>query len=439
MKNIFVRLFVIAMIFPSLVYAQVPIVPASTMQRAVSGVMQSKFTQRGFASNDPRWGATLESAGASIVGAAAAAAAITAAGITAPAWVTVGATVALATLFAAGINLAIDGIKWVFNSDGSVSSTVNVPTPSLPAGKCYSAGVNALGCYGSISDAVAAQVSPPGVVSGSDQYGAYTWTTYYVLGTVPGLQYYNVQRCRIQCVYDFGLDSGRLVPDDHRASVYVGIRDGSPRAISYVDPPTVTSVTQSPGQAVAALDVNDKAKPVNPAILAAIADQAWKQAAAKPGYSGFPYDAANPITQADASAWQAAHPAISPTIGDLVAPQPLPSSGASANPFTLPNSAATPAVDPSTTPPVTTPPSGIDWAIPATSGSIPKQVAAITYTPTVFASPTGCPAPVSFSMFDKQYAIAYQPACDLMMTVAPIFLAIGAAGAALIFASALKS
>lgn len=439
MKNIFVRLAVIAMILPNLVFAQGTIIPISTMQRAISGVMQTKFAQRGFASNDPRWGATLESAGVSIVGAAASAAVVTAAGITAPAWVTVGATVALGMLFATGINLAVDGVKWLFNSDGSVTYTSNA-SASLPAGKCYGGGVQNYGCYGSIVDAAVNNGGvKPGIVTGSDQYGDYQYTTYYVLGAVPGWQYYNVKRCRNGvCRYDFAMDSDRLVPNDAQAGVFVGIKNGTPQAIQYADPSGTGTVTLSPTQAVSTLSDADKSKTVNPAILAAIADQAWKQAASKPGYTGFPYDPSNPITQADASAWQAAHPSMMPTVADLIAPQPMPV-GSSVSPFTLPNSAATPAVDSSTTPPVTTPPSGIDWAIPATAGAIPKQVVPVTYTPTVFASPTGCPAPISFSMFDKQYVIAYQPACDLMLTVAPIFLAIGAAGAALIFASALKS
>lgn len=439
MKNIFFRLFVVAMILPNLVFAQASVIPISPMQRAISGVMQTKFTQRGFASNDPRWSATLESAGVQIVGAAASAAVVTAAGITAPAWVTVGATVALGMLFATGINLAVDGVKWLFNSDGSVTYSSNVSI-SLPSGKCYGGGVQNSGCYGSIIDAAFNNGGPkPGIVTGSDQYGDYIYTTYYVIGAVPGVQYYNVKRCRNGvCRYDYAMDTDRLVPNDAQAGILVGIKNGTPQAVQYADPVRTDTVTLSPTQAVSTLSDADKSKAVNPAILAAIADQAWKQAASKPGYSGFPYDPSNPITQADVLSWQAAHTSMMPTVADLVAPQSMPV-GSSVSPFTLPNSAATPAVDSSTTPPVTTPPSGIDWAIPATTGVVPKQIVPVTYTPTVFASASGCPAPISFSMFDKQYAIEYQPACDLMATVAPIFLAIGAAGAALIFASALKS
>lgn len=438
MKNIFVRLFVIAMILPGLVYAQVPIVPASTMQRAVSGMMQSKFTQRGFASNDPRWGATLESAGATIVGAAAAAAVVTAAGITAPAWVTVGATVALATLFAAGINLAVDGIKWVFNSDGSITTTVTGTEPSQKGSETYSlTTITGNVVLGGNANAVAMQYA----ADFQSQNSTNPPILYYVEGCT---QYANGTMSF--CVLSY---SQAGYPDTHNFKNIEMLRNQN---LAYscdgltvngvCNPPKATAsipVTLSPSVAADSIGLADRAKPVNPAILAAIADQAWKQAAAKPGYSGLPYDAANPITQADAVTYRASHSTDWPTVGDAVAPQAKPSGATSASPFELPNSAAKPAIDTSTTPPVTTPPSGIDWAIPATSDTIPKQVAAVTYTPTVFASPTGCPAPVSFFMYGKQYAIAYQPACDLMTTVAPIFLAIGAAGAALIFASALKS
>jgi len=59
---------------------------------------------------------------------------------------------------------------------------------------------------------------------------------------------------------------------------------------------------KSPGDAVADVPELERIKPLNPLIVADIADAMWRQAAAAPGYAGIPYDAANPITAADATA-----------------------------------------------------------------------------------------------------------------------------------------
>ena len=200
-----------------------------------------------------------------------------------------------------------------------------------------------------------------------------------------------------------------------------------------------TPVTAS--EALASLTPEQLAKPLNPEVVAQIADSAWKKAAAQPGYQGYPYDAANPITPADVTAYRTANPTAPwPTVGDALKPQPAPQGGTAGDPFTLPNSAAEPVTPPGgSTPPPAETPTLFDWAIPAQSESIPKQQVPVTYTPTVFSAATGCPAPVTFEMFASTYAISYSPACSLMSTLAPIFLACGAAAAALIFASALKS
>jgi len=92
--------------------------------------------------------------------------------------------------------------------------------------------------------------------------------------------------------------------------------------------------------AISTLPDSDKAKPVNPLIVATIADNAWKQAASQPGYTGLPYDASDPITAADAQAWQQANPANWPTVGDAVSPQ-VSTDGAS-SPFSFSSSSASP-------------------------------------------------------------------------------------------------
>ena len=434
-KQFLVRWLITLMVLPGIVQAQA--VPASLMQRAVAGITQKKMSARGFASNDPRWGATLQANGSAIAGGAAAAAAITAAGITAPAWVTAGAVIALGALFTAGINLAIDGIKWLFNADGSVKYTGTVPGQSQKGGQTFSGVTTTTGnvVSGGTAIAVAAQWAA--------DFQSQTHTTppiiFYVEGCVDW-----ASGTTTSCTIGY---SQAGYPDTHNWRTVQMTRNQSlpytcdGLTINGTCNPPVSGgsgdVTKSPTDAVAALSDADKAKPVNPQVLAAIADQAWQRAAAAPGYQGYPYDATNPITAADASAYQAANPQAWPSVGDLVAPRP--NVAGQPSPFALPNSAADPAPSTGTDKPPAETGTTFDWSIPNTGEAIGKQAVAVSYVPTVFAAPTGCPAPVTFAMFGKQYAIAYSPFCGLMTTLAPIFLACGAAAAALIFAESLKS
>jgi hypothetical protein len=425
MRNFFVRWALALLLAPGICFAQA--LP-SAVQKSVAGMVQQKMASRGFASNDPRWGATLQASGAGIVGAAAAAAVVTVAAITAPAWVTAAATVALGSLFAVGINLAIDGtVQWFMNSDG----TVTVGTPP-PAGTQTTIQINGDRTMNTI---VGNSINKPFTViqQTAPYYYTQTWysTTAYVNPgagtyklsqnyTFSGTYYYvwatNSVQSTTPCPVNFTLNGTQCVSNGAAL------------------PMTAT-------QAVNQLSAADLAKPVNPDVVGQIADSAWKKAAAQPGYQGYPYDAANPITTADATAYQVANPTVWPKVADIVSPQPAPAGGTAADPFILPNSAAAPVTPPAgsgTTPPAQTG-TTFDWAIPAQSETVPKTEIPVSYTPTVFASPTGCPAPIQFTMFAKPYFISYQPACDLMSTLAPIFLACGAAAAALIFMEALKS
>lgn len=63
-----------------------------------------------------------------------------------------------------------------------------------------------------------------------------------------------------------------------------------------------------------------KAVPMPDAQLARLADEAWKRAAAAPGYEGLPYSAAEPVTSSDVTEWKAANPNAMPTLGDLLRP-----------------------------------------------------------------------------------------------------------------------
>ena len=101
--------------------------------------------------------------------------------------------------------------------------------------------------------------------------------------------------------------------------------------------------------AYAAIGPGLKAAKMSPQLLAAMADKAWQQAAAQPGYKGLPYTAANPITMSDVTTWQAANPTAMPTLDDLLRPAQNPTTdpaGVPISPTVQPSAA--PSTNPST-------------------------------------------------------------------------------------------
>lgn len=74
---------------------------------------------------------------------------------------------------------------------------------------------------------------------------------------------------------------------------------------------------------------------------------------------------------------------------------------------------------------------------------IPELKIPVTFTPVAFAAPAACPAPYSGDIkvltFSRHWEVKYTPMCDLMGLLRPIFLALGAAAAALIFMEGLKT
>lgn len=80
-----------------------------------------------------------------------------------------------------------------------------------------------------------------------------------------------------------------------------------------------------------------------------------------------------------------------------------------------------------------------DLGVPPTPETIPSNQVPVTWTNVVFASPAGCPAALPYTMFGKSYSLPFDPMCNLMTTLRPLFLALGAAAAAYVFMEGLKS
>jgi hypothetical protein len=437
MREVSLRFFYLCVLFfASSAHAFVP--PASNVSNAVSGTIQQAMAKKGIQPSDARWGATLAQASTAIAAASLSAAAVTAAGVTAPAWVTAGAVMGLTALAGVAIEAAVD---WIFNPDGTVTDKNAAPVPDVPtmpsgvqdfaaSGKCWFKWGNWSDCAKSLS--VAAEAVKPGlgypikcnegpcslkVVSSSGSNGA--WVEYkridtgftinieFIQGNIPPAA---------QTAFDAGCGGF--------------VKSGS---CTTVNLPTKPSPPQTFSDAIDKLSEPQKQQELSDETIRKIADEAWRRAAMQPGYQGVPY---SPVTVEDAQTQKQRQPDW-PKIKDAVKPQPL------STDFDLPNFNAPTPVDPNVgqppTPVVTSPTNPLDFGIPNMPSTIPKEQKTVTYTPTIFSSATGCPAPISFQMFNKQYVIEYTPFCDMMVTLSSIFLMIGAATAALIFADSLRA
>lgn len=426
-KHWIIRLLIVLMcIPPQASYAQA--LP-STVQRAISGIIQAKMLKRGFAANDPRFAATVSGVGSSIVGAAAAAAVVTAVGVTAPAWVTVGATVALGSLFAAGISIAADKtINWLFNSDG----TVNNGTTAVPAGTQGT--IDIMSAEPAMATVVSNSIGKPWIVITTTAPYYYTksyWST--TTFTNPGTGYSMFQNFTYNGTYYYVwrtnvVQSTTACPSNYTKNGTQCVANGVPAPVS-------------PTDAVNALTDAQKAKASDPVVLQKIAQSAWEKAAAQPGYTGFAPDPADPITEAEVQKYKDDNPATWPPVGDIVSPQPLPSGTTAAQgPFSIP--APTTATNPGTgtgTGGTGTTGTVFDWSIIAPNETVQKTEASVSYNPIAFSQTASCPAPLSYEVFGDSYPLSFGPMCDWLSSVcAPLSITLATIAAAFIFARGLK-
>lgn len=261
---------------------------------AVGGVLEDKAIKRGFAANDPRFGATLAAVGSALT--------VVAGGVTAaagaPLWLTI--AVGAATSFA--VTLAADSIyKWIFEDDGTVSTEggVAVVDPGLQPGMCYTWPGEPQICTG----------SPASVCSqlGGTGYGNLVW----------GMKYPGTPNC-----VDPNPSCG---PTDNSncGYGYPTQQPGTP-----APEPGEGALTRVPAETAAgSIPADVLSSPVNPQIIADAANKYWQEAAAQPGYQGLPYSYADPVTSADVQAWQQSNPGSYPTVADAVASPINPATG----------------------------------------------------------------------------------------------------------------
>lgn len=263
---------------------------------AIGGVLEDKAIKRGFAANDPRFGATLTAVGSAFT--------VVATGVAgaagAPLWVTIG----LGAVASFAITLAVDSVyRWIFEEDGTVSTEggVAVVDPGLEQGQCYTWPGEPQICTGS-AQSVCGMLQQGGV--------ALVWGSGY--GKGPG------------CVLpDSG--NGLCGPSDN-SNCWWGYPTKQYGTI--VAQPGEGALSHVPAETAAgSIPADVLSSPVNPQIIADAANKYWQEAASQPGYQGLPYSYADPVTAADVQAWQQANPGSYPTVADAVASPINPATG----------------------------------------------------------------------------------------------------------------
>lgn len=320
------------------VHAQaLPVAKPENVNRLISGVLQQGMQKRGFAANDHRFGNTLARVSPAISGiAGTTAAAVTVGAVTAPAWATVALAAGVGAVVTYAVTLAIDGlVSWLFNDD-----TIDVSSDPI---NTDGAGINLGGAYWSAG-------SPRGTIYGGDgiavarqSYGEFA-AQYGVTASSSCSVNSGIAVCtatepdaigsylsRQALYYSSGAPSSCV-----RGHFYL---DGM-GCVPYIAEEGENLEGVSPQRAIEVIPEEDLDKPLNPAVLAALANRAWQHAASQPGYDGLPYPQADPITQAEVSTWTQANPEFAPTVRDFVAPNPA--TNPASNPWALPSNPTAP-------------------------------------------------------------------------------------------------
>ena len=305
------------------------------MSRSLSGVTQQALQNRGYVATDPRTYATLQSmsgTASAIAGSTVAAGvgAVLLAGVTAPAWGTIVLVAAVSSAIGIAVQLGINGlINWYARPDNKLDLT-GLPAPysncSLGStGTTYEYwdasinGATAYACDGMNLALQALQSRFPLSQGQSTQTtcGNAVTVIYCTNANGTGYAYKRTGPIFTTCGPGTYLVATQCLP------------------YTFTPQPLVAPATaQTLQQAINALPESEKQKPLSPQLMALTANSLWQQAAAQPGYAGFPYPLTNPISTTEASSWQQANTTAWPTVGDFVTPRPT--TAATPSPWALP-------------------------------------------------------------------------------------------------------
>lgn len=334
-------------VLPSRAYAQA--LPAGQFAIAVGKTIMTKMKFKGFAANDPKYGATIRAASMTLTDVAVTAAStggsIVLGAVGAPVWLALLGSVAIGYGVKIGLDYFMPNLpvpapdvsknielqpptNSVFPSV-SYEKKTSVPNPDKTiqpiifpdeawyGGDDRTVGVD--GFFNYINSAPQYEINytatsivdsgPIDYFTNGNLITAYknvSWTQQYCQGGIDikpactGEKYTQVTR--------FGRHAGYCPP----GYSFSGEGCSPPSFIEQTQ--TKTGTVQDIANNIVPLGDDVKYGPINPEIIAKVANEAWQRAAAQEGYSGVPYDMADPITQSDVAT--AYSPENNPT-GDL--------------------------------------------------------------------------------------------------------------------------
>lgn len=310
------KLIVFFLVFSFSLFANSQALP-SRIGAEVSAVVKTKVASRGFAVNDPRFGATVTAVGGAIVQIATG---VVITG-TAPAWGTVLATVVVA----GAVGYAVQALaNWMFNPDGTVTHTP-------PTGPIFVPGQGQQWVWNE-----SVNKGFPLLDDGKQGLGSMEFCQSRFKGDP---QWTVLSSSGFACFTKFtGPPWGDPNAPATRWSIYSLGAVGTKPDPTYQPPGSGDEPSTKPAsEALQALSPDEKAKPLPAKVIADLANAAFKQAASQPGYAGVPYSMSDPITESDVLAFRAANPSFqTATVGDLAANIPLsdPLGQVSSNPST---------------------------------------------------------------------------------------------------------
>lgn len=381
------------MFFSEAQKVQAQALPAANfvVNRAVSGIVTKSLIKRGFAVNDPRYGATLAGVSKSMssvnTAGAVAGVALTIAG--APVWLTVAAGLGImlagAAIVAGTTKVSIENNKLVVINDSYQNATPpDYPPVNIGADNTY-ANYSGHGNYiyrgsGCMDGDDCFQFPPApsrealisypiGSQAGFRNPVVTHWNlndfkqNYFISGSYKPGQPYQVQEAGkvYQYRYDWEVapnpvyigqsnEIERLVGkikwsktcvdgDCVKGAVNSGYIDWDSKSagLKIANPKNNNFEFPNLDTASAQLPQATKAQPLSDASLAQLSNDAWRLAASDPNYKGYPYSVTDPISPADVATWNAENPGMQPTLGDML------------RPATFPNSDFIPLVNPATT------------------------------------------------------------------------------------------
>lgn len=381
MKKFFQFVFLFLILFYTVVYPVQSYANAATASKlavAVGKTLLTKMKNQGFAANDPRFGPTLAASGVTLSDVA-----TTAAGagggallgaVGAPVWLTLAASLAIGT----GLQLAMEyGMPnlpppvatgasnpslQVSAASGfpsfTYTTTVTNPNPdTTPQGLIFSPdqyffgspqGYSSIQGYVDYINSLPKSSSPfvwVNVVSGPMNY---SYNSGNGSVSVWASLFYDQIFCRSDVVQDVkpnctGDVSHGSMTYAHGSQPATCPSGTSWNNTSYACMPsaTITTTTTKSGTpqdlANGSFTINDgiNGSPLNPQIIANLANRAWQQAAATPGYTGVPYQMYDPVSSWDVA--QAYSPQNNPyndtypTVQDALAPVSAPNTAISIN------------------------------------------------------------------------------------------------------------